>query len=117
MQMKAVIRGNELCVALEGELDHHCASSIRDKIDTLLDNPAIRVLTFDLKAVTFMDSSGIGVILARAAQMKRRHGKTCVCNAHGQIERVLRLSGVYSLVEKGVDTRDGGKSKCKTRTL
>ena len=74
MEMKAVLRGNRLRVALCGEFDQHCAASIRDKIDTLLENPSLRVLTIDLSEVTFMDSSGIGVILARAAQMKRRGG-------------------------------------------
>jgi len=35
MEMKAVLRGNRLRVALCGEFDQHCAASIRDKIDTL----------------------------------------------------------------------------------
>ncbi|MBP3371140.1 MAG: anti-sigma factor antagonist [Clostridia bacterium] len=101
MEMRAVISRNMLHIALLGELDHHCASGIRDKIDTLLCDPSIKKLVFDLKDVTFMDSSGIGVILARAAAMKRRKGgRTVIVNAQGQIERVLRLSGVYTLVER-----------------
>jgi stage II sporulation protein AA (anti-sigma F factor antagonist) len=74
MEMKAVISKDMLRIALVGELDHHCAASIRDKIDTLLCDPSIKTLVFDLKGVSFMDSSGIGVILARAAAMKRRKG-------------------------------------------
>lgn len=104
MEMKAVISKDMLCIALVGELDHHCAASIRDKIDTLLCDPSIKTLVFDLKGVSFMDSSGIGVILARAAAMKRRKGgKTVIVNAAGQIERVLRLSGVYTLVQREED--------------
>lgn len=117
MEMKAVLRGNRLRVALCGEFDQHCAASIRDKIDTLLENPSLRVLTIDLSEVTFMDSSGIGVILARAAQMKRRGGVTQICGATGQIERVLRLSGVYTLVERLDAPSDGGKGKCRTKTV
>ena len=109
MEMRAVISKDMLRIALLGEVDHHCAASIRDKIDTLLCDPSIKKLVFDLKDVTFMDSSGIGVILARAAAMKRRRGgKTVIVNATGQIERVLRLSGVYTLVEHG-ETDKGGR--------
>lgn len=117
MEMKAVISGHELRVALCGEVDHHCAASIREKIDTLLCNPTLRLLTFDLSSVTFMDSSGVGVILARATQMKRQRGRTRVFGATGQIERVLRLSGVYSLVEKAEGPQDGGKGKCRSKTV
>ena len=114
MAMKAEKHGEELRVRLTGEFDHHCAGQIREKIDALLFDPAIRVLTFDLKGVSFMDSSGIGVILARAAQMKRRRGRTRIAGASGQIERVLRLSGVYTLVEK---EEVGGKGKCRIKTV
>ena len=65
-----------------------------------------------------MDSSGIGVILARAAQMKRRGGVTQVCGATGQIERVLRLSGACAaLVETARCAERWGKGKCRTKTV
>ncbi len=97
MKLKLSLKGNELNAALAGELDEHSAADVRRKLDDALRDPDITRVVFDMRSVTFMDSSGIGVILGRYRRMMERGGSMSVMNAKGGVERLLRLSGVYTL--------------------
>ena len=57
--------GDELIAALAGEIDHHNSKQIREAIDAELERGGYKLLTFDLESVSFMDSSGIGIVLGR----------------------------------------------------
>lgn len=85
---------------LSGELDHHSASQIRQELDALIRDSRARRLVLDLSSLTFMDSSGIGVILGRYNQMARRGGSLAVRKPSSQINRIFDLSGVYQIVER-----------------
>ena len=101
MKMQVQRRAGETILALSGDLDSHGAAQIRGEIDAVLRDPSVKKLTFDLKDVNFMDSSGIGLVIARANHLARRGGITRVIRPNPQTERVLRLSGVYQIVEGG----------------
>ena len=89
-----------LLVRLSGELDHHCAAAIREELDALIDRSDARRLVFDLSGLTFMDSSGIGVMLGRYRQLARRGGTLAVRGASPQVDRIFRMSGLYQVIEK-----------------
>jgi stage II sporulation protein AA (anti-sigma F factor antagonist) len=84
---------------LEGELDHHAAKGIRDEIDEVLERLRPSVLTLDFKSVTFMDSSGIGLVMGRYRTMQLIGGKVIVKNASLHIRKVMRLAGLDRLAE------------------
>ncbi len=98
--MRHTLRGQTLTVYLSGELDHHSASQIRQELDALIRDSRARRLVLDLSSLTFMDSSGIGVILGRYNQMARRGGSLAVRKPSSQINRIFDLSGVYQIVER-----------------
>ena len=98
--MRHTLRGQTLTVYLSGELDHHSASQIRQELDALIRDSRARKLVLDLSSLTFMDSSGIGVILGRYNQMARRGGSLAVRKPSSQINRIFDLSGVYQIVER-----------------
>nr|WP_162990624.1 anti-sigma factor antagonist [Maliibacterium massiliense] len=100
MELQGIKRGNELIIALAGELDHHCAESVRDKLDALLDDPKVRLLTLDMHRLTFMDSSGVGVLIGRYKLMRQKNGRVRVRNVNAQIERVMQVSGLYQIIER-----------------
>ena len=52
-------------VAISGELDHHTAEKIRTRMDKLIVEKKLKCVVLDLRGLTFMDSSGIGVLLGR----------------------------------------------------
>lgn len=100
MQIRSETVGPRAFAQLTGELDHHCAAETRRALDALLSNPGIRELELDLRGVSFMDSSGLGVILGRYRTLSRRGGKLALCGANKYVERILRMAGVYTLCEK-----------------
>jgi len=99
MQLAKKKNGSLLTVALSGELDHHNAASVREELDRLIAG-GITVLTLDMSGITFMDSSGIGVILGRYRRMSEQGGKLCISGLSGYAERILKMAGVLSLIER-----------------
>lgn len=93
--------GTTLVVKLSGEIDQSCAGTIREKIDRELKQVSIRNLILDFADVSFMDSSGIGMILGRYKEIKMRGGKTMIIRTQPQVDRVLELSGLKKIIECG----------------
>lgn len=97
---KYSISGDTIVVELANELDHHNAVSIREEIDRHIYSGRIKNIVFDFKNTTFMDSSGIGVILGRHRILKNVGGIISVANINKSVDRLLTISGVYKIVEK-----------------
>lgn len=87
-----------MTAAVTGEIDHHAAADIRVTIDGELERTTPEVLTFDMSGVTFMDSSGVGLVLGRARAMKQWGGKVRIKDPSGRAEKILRMSGLGSLI-------------------
>ena len=98
MRLLTKRQGRTLVAAFVGELDQHSAEQARYELDTLLEDESITRIEFDLAGVTFMDSAGIGVLLGRYKKLSLRGGSMGVKNAIRSVERILRMSGVYTLV-------------------
>lgn len=90
---------DKLIVSLIGELDHHSAEEVRVKIDDRIDRDDIRKVVLDFKEVTFMDSSGIGVVIGRFKKMQSRTGKVCVADVSRNANKVFELSGLYKIID------------------
>ena len=86
----------EILLKLEGELDHHSADVMREKLDREILSSGADTVIFDLSGLTFMDSSGIGVLLGRYKLFATR--KLYVTGASGSVARLLKLSGIESLM-------------------
>lgn len=99
MQLANKRKGSALIVMLSGELDHHNAADIRETLDEMLDG-SVKELTLDMSRVTFMDSSGIGIVLGRYNRMRERNGKLYLSGLGGSAEKILRMAGVLSIVER-----------------
>ncbi len=87
-------------VQIQGELDHHSAPALAKRLDALLSQHAVEELRLDLKTLSFMDSSGIGVLLGRYNRLHAKGGILSVCNPNATIDRIFRLSGLYQIVPK-----------------
>jgi stage II sporulation protein AA (anti-sigma F factor antagonist) len=98
MELNGTRSGQTLQISLKGELDHHNAEYTRSWIDAVLKDLSIRELVLDMKGVSFMDSSGIGVILGRYRTLAERGGNMTIKNASKSIARILKMSGIYTLV-------------------
>ena len=99
MQILSEKRGPMVRARILGELDHHTAASTRESLDKLLSED-VREMVLDLSGLTFMDSSGIGVLIGRYKVLAARGGKLKVAKPNTQIDKILRLSGLYSILDK-----------------
>lgn len=89
-----------LVIKLNKELDHHSSLAIREKTDKMIDRGTVKNIIFDFEGANFMDSSGIGVIMGRYKRVIFTGGKVAVTNVSDAIDRILKLSGLYKIIEK-----------------
>lgn len=99
MKFTSYLQNGCLTVALTGEIDHQCAKRYIDAITSKIEiyHPGECILDFD--QVTFMDSSGIAVVINAMRQMSRMNGKLSVSGLQSQPLRVFRASGIDKLVD------------------
>ena len=99
MQLTSFLQNGRLTVALTGEIDHHRAKgyiqAIAGKIEAYDPNECI----LDFQDVTFMDSSGIAVVINALRCMARIEGKLLLSGMGNQPMKVFRASGIDKLVE------------------
>lgn len=87
-----------LIIRLEGELDHHTSEMVRDKIDTELDKGIVNNLLFNFEQLTFMDSSGLGVLLGRYKKVRQLDGKMSICCVQTSVYKIFELSGMFKIL-------------------
>lgn len=96
--VRCEMKNNRLYITIEGDIDHHSAKYIRDEIDRaiFLFRPMNAVL--DLSSVSFMDSSGLGLILGRYTRMKEIGGILKIANPSREIQKILYLAGLEKYI-------------------
>lgn len=82
---------------LSGELDHHSVRDIREEIDDSVSGVIPEQLILDFRGVTFMDSSGIGLVMGRYKLMQELGGTVALANLPSSIKKVMRLAGMDKL--------------------
>ncbi|MBS7402580.1 MAG: anti-sigma factor antagonist [Oscillospiraceae bacterium] len=98
MKIYSAYSDGRLRLNLEGELDHHEAKSSLRTIDRIIDDLLPRDCIIDLSNLSFMDSSGIAVIMRVHKRMNDMCGKAWVENPNGQPLRVLDASGIDRVI-------------------
>ena len=67
-------------------------------MEDLLQNQAVRHLILDFSSVSFMDSSGIGMIIGRYKTMKARGGRVSAVGLHPPVDRLFRMAGLHRII-------------------
>ncbi len=84
-----------LTAYLTGEIDHHAAQALRREIDAQVDIRLPELLTLDFAGVTFMDSSGVGLILGRSRRIGALGGQLTIQSAPTNVRRMLDLAHIH----------------------
>lgn len=101
MQVKYKKSADTLTVYIDGELDEYSASGVKNILDRLfLDNCGIEKVVFDLSDVSFMDSTGVGLLIGRYKKLKQYNINSYISGASLSCEKVLTLSGIYGIMPK-----------------
>lgn len=104
-------KGKFFSIELSGELDHHYAAEIRDKVDRKFYKSACKDMVVDFSDVTFMDSSGIGLLIGRYKNVKEKGGKMYAVNLNPSIKRMFDMAGLRKIIDcaESVDDLDRGR--------
>lgn len=94
------IADRNLIIHVSKEVDHFAAEQIRKDFDKVYSRRNIKNVIFDMSEVEFMDSSGIGMIMGRYMSVRYIGGRVAVTGVSDNIDRMLRMSGVYKVATK-----------------
>ena len=86
--------GESLDVALAGELDMTAAFKLESALEDLLAAHDVRRLVLDLADLTFIDSAGLGALLAIRDRTQGLGIEMVLANVSGPARRILGLSGL-----------------------
>ncbi len=100
MEIEHYKKSTELHIALRGELDVKSCPYARTLIDGLIDGGGIKSLYVDMSGLDFMDSTGVGVLIGRYKKLKPLGIPIYIQSPSAAVDRVLRLSGMYSIMTK-----------------
>jgi stage II sporulation protein AA (anti-sigma F factor antagonist) len=101
MDIKYKKSANDLTVYVYGELDEYSASQTKTILDKLLyDNLNAKKVVFDLSGLSFMDSTGIGLLIGRYKKLKQLNIPSYISGASVSTEKVIELAGLYSIMPK-----------------
>ena len=100
MEINAKSTDRNLLLEIQGELDHHGAKNALRELELAIDAALPTKLVLDLAGVTFMDSSGIGVIIGRYKKISYVGGDVYVCGIGRNVDRIFQMSGLYKLVKQ-----------------
>lgn len=95
--LRTEYENNILTAYIDGEIDHDSAAKIRTRIDGVIQSLKPKLLNLDFSAVSFMDSSGVGLVMGRYKQMKLIGGGLRVTNIPERLYRIFEMSGLGSL--------------------
>lgn len=98
MEIQSKNSDRNLLLLLHGEMDHHGARSALREVEMAIDAALPKKLVMDFAGVTFMDSSGIALILRAQQRMQLLDGSILVCNVPAQARRVLDAAGIGRLI-------------------
>ena len=98
MQLTSFLENGRLTIALTGEIDHHRARAYIDTIAAKIDAYTPAECILDFSEVSFVDSSGIAVVINSMRRMAQIEGELSLSGLGEQPKRVFRTSGIDRLV-------------------
>lgn len=99
MKLTSFLEDGKLTVALTGEIDHHRAKDYIQSLSAKIEAYNPRICVLDFQEVTFMDSSGIAVVINTLRNMTQIDGTLILNGLNDQPRKVFRASGIDKLVE------------------
>ena len=97
MQYTSLLQDKRLTILLQGEIDHHSARETMEAITSKIDVYLPRRCVLDFGGVTFMDSSGIAIVIHTLRAMEELEGEVWLANIPAQPMKVLRAAGIDKL--------------------
>ena len=97
--MTSFLQDKQLTIALCGEIDHHSAKETMQAVGKKIDLYLPSVCILDFRDVTFMDSSGIAIVINTVRRMRELDGKLKLQNIPAQPLKVLKAAGIEKITQ------------------
>lgn len=105
-KMKAKNCDGTLEILIKGEIDHHSAKKLRENIDKTMFMYRPNTLVLSMSGVTFMDSSGLGLIVGRAATAESLDCRIRIVGADSKIIKILSMAGVDKIPHITIEKKE-----------
>ena len=99
MEINAKSVDRNLLLELSGEIDHHSARNAMREMELAVDAALPKKLVLDMTGVTFMDSSGIGMMMGRYRAVQRNGGHMRAEHVNDRVKKILDMAGIGKLIE------------------
>ena len=99
MPVRINVTGEVVTAYLSGEIDHHSAREMRECIDSAVELNMPTLLVLDFSEVSFMDSSGIGLVMGRYRNLQKSGADLHITGAPPNINKVMKLAGLEKLAK------------------
>ncbi len=99
MNLTSFLQEKQLTICLTGEIDHHTAREILDVLSRKVDSYLPARCVLDYNEVTFMDSSGIAIVLFALRRMRELEGVLELRHIGAQPYKVMKAAGLDKLIE------------------
>ena len=115
MEISVIPKHRMVLVRVSGEIDHHSAGHIRNCLEREIRKTSAINIAIDFSRVTFMDSSGIGMIIGRFKTVTALGGRLIVFDVSESIKRIFEMSGLGSLIiisdtlQRGISIMNKGR--------
>ena len=101
MSVALKLKNNVLTILIKGEIDHHTAPAIRESIDDAIAvNCNANLVILDFSGVSFMDSTGIGMLLGRYNKFTKNDISIFIKNPTSYVNRIFEMTGIYQIIPK-----------------
>lgn len=96
--MKYMNKNNILYFYFENDFDYMTIQTIKDRIIEIINQESFIKVIFDFKEVSFIDSTGIGFVLARYKQLKKKNCELYLSNLSKENKIIFEMSGVFQIL-------------------
>lgn len=101
MEIKSASSRGNLYLYPSGELDEYTAKKAKNQIENAIKSTdGLKSVVFNFANTTFMDSTGIGVLLGRYKTLKKINVPVFIQNPSASVNKILQISGIYDIMPK-----------------
>lgn len=98
MNIQTQQNGNSITITLTGRFDASVAQKFKDTINELLDQDNI-LYVIDLKEVDYMDSGGLGSLVASLRRVREKEGEIKLCSPNSKVRKVFELTRTHRIFD------------------
>ena len=93
-QLECIAAGGDRAVLrIDGDIDAWTAPQLRERVRDLAGSGTVHLIA-DLRGVGFLDSAGLGALVAARKELRGREGSLMLAAGAGRIVQVLRITGL-----------------------